>query len=76
MSITLPPTITVLENFATLRESGKPYLIRTPLIPGITDTRENLDAVKAIIGDSAYEQLPYNAMAGAKYKMLGLRYEL
>lgn len=66
----------ILENFATLRESGKPYLIRTPLIPGITDTRENLDAVKAIIGDSAYEQLPYNAMAGAKYKMLGLRYEL
>ena len=66
----------ILENFATLRESGKPYLIRTPLIPGITDTRENLDAIKAIIGDSAYEQLPYNAMAGAKYKMLGLRYEL
>ena len=66
----------ILENFTTLRKSGKPYLIRTPLIPNITDTRENLDAIKEIIGDSHWEQLPYNKMAGAKYKMLGMSYEL
>lgn len=66
----------ILANFKLLKESGKPYLIRTPLIPGITDTPENLKAIKELIGDSAWEQLPYNTMAGAKYKMLGMSYGL
>ena len=39
-------------------------------------SKENLDAIKEIIGDSHWEQLPYNKMAGAKYKMLGMSYEL
>ncbi len=66
----------ILENFKALNKSGKPYLIRTPLIPKITDTKENLDAIKKLIGTSNWEQLPYNKMAGAKYKMLGMSYEL
>lgn len=66
----------ILKNFEILKKSGKKYLIRTPLIPNITDTNENLEAIKRIIGDSDWEQLPYNAMAGAKYKMLGMEYEL
>ena len=66
----------ILENFETLRKSGKPYLIRTPLIPNITDTKENLEGIKKIIGNSNWEKLPYNKMAGAKYKMLGMKYQL
>ena len=66
----------ILENFETLKKSGKPYVIRTPLIPEITDTKENLDAIKELIGASNWERLPYNKMAGAKYKMLGMSYEL
>ena len=66
----------ILENFETLRKSGKPYLIRTPLIPNITDTKENLEGIKKIIGNADWEKLPYNKMAGAKYKMLGMSYEL
>lgn len=66
----------ILSNFAFLKNSGKPYLIRTPLIPNITDTDENLYAIKKLIGASNWEQLPYNKMAGAKYKMLGMSYEL
>ena len=66
----------ILANFDILKNSGKPYLIRTPLIPGITDTKENLSAIKEIIGQSNWEQLPYNTMAGAKYKMLGMKYSL
>lgn len=66
----------ILENFETLRKSGKPYLIRTPLIPNITDTKENLEGIKKLIGTADWEQLPYNKMAGAKYKMLGMSYEL
>ena len=66
----------ILSNFEKLQKSGKPYLIRTPLIPGITDTQENLNAIKKLIGDSHWEQLPYNNMAGAKYEMLGMTYGL
>lgn len=66
----------ILSNFAFLKNSGKPYLIRTPLIPNITDTDENLDAIKKLIGASDWERLPYNKMAGAKYKMLGMKYQL
>ncbi len=66
----------ILNNFEILKNSGKPYVIRTPLIPGITDTVENLSAIKAIIGDSTWEQIPYNVMAGAKYKMLGFEFPM
>ena len=66
----------ILSNFEFLKKSAKPYLIRTPLIPNITDTKENLAAIKKLIGTSTWEQLPYNKMAGAKYKMLGMSYEL
>lgn len=64
----------ILKNFSVLKKSGKPYVIRTPLIPNITDTKENLEAIKQIISDSDWERIPYNQMAGAKYKMLGQEY--
>lgn len=66
----------ILQNYRVLRESGVPYLIRTPLIPGITDTEENLRAIAALIGNDPWEKLPYNEMAGAKYAMLGKVYDL
>lgn len=66
----------ILDNFKILKQSGKPYIIRTPLIPGIADTDDNLTKIKEIIGDSVWEKLPYNAAAGAKYKMLGMEFSL
>ena len=66
----------ILRNFHILKNSGKDYLIRTPLIPNITDTEDNLSKIKEIIGDSQWEKLPYNEMAGAKYKMLSMKYTL
>ncbi len=66
----------ILGNFKILKQSGKPHIIRTPLIPNITDTKENLEKIGEIIGDSRWEKLPYNAAAGAKYKMLGMEYTL
>ena len=66
----------ILNNLRQLMKSDRRFLIRTPLIPGITDTEDNLRAIKALIGESEWEQLPYNTMAGAKYSMLGLKYEL
>lgn len=66
----------ITENLKVLKESRKPHLIRTPLIPGITDTEENLSQIENLVTDSPWEKLPYNPMAGAKYKMLGMNYPL
>jgi pyruvate formate lyase activating enzyme len=66
----------ILKNLEILKNSGKPYIIRTPLIEGITDTKENLDAIKAIIGNATWEKLPENSVAGAKYKMFGMDFPL
>ncbi len=66
----------ILHNIARLKQSGKDFVFRVPLIPGITDTEENLRGIAAIVGDSPVELLKYNALAGAKYPMLGLTYPL
>jgi len=66
----------ILANFRTLQNSGKPYRIRTPLIPNITDTKENLAAIKRLIGNSPWEHIPYNAAASAKYEMLDIPWNL
>lgn len=66
----------ILINFEILKNSEKQHIIRTPLIPNITDTKENLEKIEKIIGGSAWEKLPYNAAAGAKYKMLGMNFSL
>lgn len=66
----------ILRNYHYLKKTGKPHLIRTPLIPGITDTRENLEAIASLIGESPWERLDYNPLAGAKYPMLGMEFNL
>jgi len=66
----------ILKNLEILKNSGKEYIIRTPLIPGITDREENLRAIERIIGESKWEKLKYNEMAGVKYPMLGMEYVL
>ena len=65
----------ILENARVLKESGLPHVFRTPLIPGITDTEENLAAIARFVGDSPHEKIPYNAAAGSKYPMLGREYD-
>ncbi len=66
----------ILENFRRLKASGREHIIRVPLIPDITDTRENLAAVSKIVGNSRVELLPYNNLAGAKYASVGRVYTL
>ena len=57
----------ILANAKRLMESDIPHMFRTPLIPGITDTRENLMAISEFIGNDRIELLPYNELAPAKY---------
>lgn len=67
----------ILENLRTLAASGKPFSIRTPLIPTVTDTEENLRDIAALCASleiDRVELLPYNRMAGAKYSLVGKTY--
>ena len=66
----------ILENIRWLKESGKEYLFRVPMIPGITDTQENMDAIRDLTEGCPVEYLKYNSLAGAKYEMLGMQYPL
>lgn len=66
----------ILNNIEWLKQSGKEFIFRVPLIPNITDTKENLEAVSKITNGYNVEYIPYNKMAGAKYKMLGQKYSL
>lgn len=68
----------VLRNFDILAKSGVPYIPRTPLIPGVTDTPENLTAIAELLqqyGAKYIELLTYNQMAGSKYALVGKKYE-
>ncbi len=66
----------ILQNIEYLKNSGKEFILRVPLIPNITDTKRNLEAICKIAGDSPVELLKYNTLAGAKYPMLGMEYKL
>lgn len=61
----------ILQNAEYLKNSGIPHTFRTPMIPDITDTEENLNGIEKIVGDSKWEKLPYNTLAGAKYASVG-----
>ncbi len=61
----------ILKNLEWLKKSGIPHTFRTPLIPGITDTDENLKLISELVGDDRIELLPYNTLAPAKYASVG-----
>lgn len=68
----------ILENIAALRQYDIPLVIRTPLIPGITDSPDNITAIAQWIRSNAriecYELLNYNPLAQAKAEELGIVY--
>ena len=65
----------VLRNLAWLRESGIPFAVRVPCIPGVNDAPADREALLRLAGPgTTVEFLPYNAAAPAKYPMLGRTY--
>lgn len=68
----------ILRNIAQLCAGSTPFVIRVPLIPGVTDTEENITQIAAHLKNAKslqyVEFLPYNTMAGAKYPWLGRTY--
>jgi len=69
----------ILDNLQLLSESGKPFIIRVPLVPGVSDTDENLsgvvDTVKNLPGLVEVNLLPYNRAAGSKYQYAGMEFK-
>lgn len=66
----------ILKNLDHLRQSGRKFILRTPLIPGITDGEENLAAIRKIVKDDPWETLPYNPLTESKYERIGRKLKL
>ena len=70
----------ILKNLEILSQMNTPFVVRVPLIPGVTDTSSNLSAIASIVSTlpshPSVELLPYNPLAGAKYAALGMEYSL
>ncbi|MBI9084694.1 MAG: glycyl-radical enzyme activating protein [Desulfobacterales bacterium] len=66
----------ILKNLAIVTASGTPVRIRIPLIPGITDSRENLegiaDRIRSVGAVNHVDLLPFHPAADAKYQRLGM----
>ncbi|MEI6683951.1 MAG: glycyl-radical enzyme activating protein [Bacteroidota bacterium] len=64
----------ILENLKYLHQSGKHMILRFPVIPGITDTQENIRDMMAFLGNELaaplppLSLLPYHSMAKEKYR--------
>ena len=68
----------ILRNYRSLAASGLPFVTRIPLIPGVTDTAENLSSIAELMrscGVDYVELLPYNRMAGSKYASVLREYD-
>lgn len=68
---------TIMENIRQIDRLGIPYIVRTPLIPGATDTDENIEAIAKFLAGLTngtrlyYELLNYNPLGHSKYQSLG-----
>ena len=72
----------ILENLRRFCEVDKniDVIVRTPVIPGCNDERENFLALAEFLNTlervPKVEILPYNPLAGAKHPRLGMEYAL
>lgn len=68
----------ILDNLRALDRSGTGYRIRVPLVPGVTDSEENYEALRALVKTdlksdnlAGLDLLPFNEAAGGKYQAVG-----
>ncbi len=69
----------ILQNYEILKLMNIPFIARVPLIPGVIDTKKNIDDIISILRDAKnlkwVELLPYNKMAGSKHASIGKVYQ-
>lgn len=77
--LTGAPVEPILENLRELDAIGADVTIRFPLIPGITDERDNIEAlgtfVRSLERIRQVHVLPYHKTASDKYARLGRSYD-
>lgn len=70
--------IPILNNLEVLKASGKEFVIRVPLIPGVNDSIANMKATRDLLTGcptlKRVELLRYNKLAGAKHASIGTTY--
>ena len=81
LELTDIPLKRVLDNVRRIAKTGKPIWVRTPVIPGYTDTSENIKSVARFIKQelpsaSRYDILAFNKLCEPKYNRLGLSWEM
>ncbi len=66
----------ILDNLKRLANTGKKITIRFPVIPGITDTHHNINALVQMLASiktvSKISLLPFHNIAETKYQRLGI----
>lgn len=71
----------ILDNARMISDSGKPMWIRTPVVPGMTDSEEGVRAIARFIAlelpsVERYDLMAFNNTCGAKYSRLGMTWDL
>jgi pyruvate formate lyase activating enzyme len=71
----------ILENARRLGRQKTRVWVRTPIIPGYTDTEENVRAVARFVAREMpnaerYDLLAFNNLCAAQYERLGIRFPL
>lgn len=65
----------ILDNLSRLLQMKKAVWVRIPIIPGVNDTKQEMEAVKVFYQKYGYpektELLPYHKMGEHKHEMLG-----
>lgn len=73
------PNERILSNALRLGREPQPLIVRTPIVPGVNDSVEQVQAIASFVAQLPnlvyYELLPYHPMAKSKYRSLDLVYE-
>ncbi len=75
------PLEQVLDSARRIAAKGKPIWVRTPVIPGFTDTEENIRAIARFVREELpkverYDLLAFNNTCEAKYRRLDMSFRL
>lgn len=67
--------VRILDNIRRLTGTGIPYIVRTPVIPGVNDSEECISSICRFLVQEGqaeyYELLRFNPFGGVKYQALG-----
>jgi pyruvate formate lyase activating enzyme len=72
------PNERILDSARRLGQTGKPLIVRTPVVPGVNDQEDEIAAIAAFVAALPnllyYELLPFHPMARGKYESLDMDY--